>query len=89
MTIVAAYTPEEPGAAEVKEDGTPVELEETPRAAAAPAPEPGPAASVERAPSRDWLTDVNAAKSREELRPVFQERRRLATWQSRKRMICR
>ena len=36
-----------------------------PQAAAQPVPEV-------RAPSRDWLKDANAAKSREQLRPVFQ-----------------
>lgn len=43
---------------------------------AAPAPEPQasaqPPAPEVRQPSRDWLADANAAKSREQLRPVFQ-----------------
>lgn len=80
VTIVAAYTPEELGAAEVTEDGDVVELKpsqpdqapaavttvsEPQEAAQAPAPEV-------RQPSRDWLKDANAAKSREQLRPVFQ-----------------
>lgn len=68
VTIVAAYTPEELGAAEVTEDGEVVELTPTP----APAPAaPAPAPEV-RQPSRDWLADANAAKSRDQLRPIYQ-----------------
>ena len=44
----------------------------TPAEAPAPRQEAAQPASVERAPSRDWLADANAARSREELRPVFQ-----------------
>ena len=43
---------------------------------AAPVSEPQasvqPPAPEVRQPSRDWLADANAAKSREQLRPVFQ-----------------
>lgn len=52
--------------------------EEMDQASAPPAPAPEPQAAVEppapqvRQPSRDWLVDANAAKSREQLRPVFQ-----------------
>jgi len=74
VTIVAAYTPEELGAAEVTEEGDVVEL--TPASQAptvtTPDPEPAPPVAEVRQPSRDWLADANAAKSREQLRPVFQ-----------------
>lgn len=52
--------------------------EEMDQASPSSAPVPEPQASVQppvaevRQPSRDWLTDANAAKSREQLRPVFQ-----------------
>lgn len=78
VTIVAAYTPEELGAAEVTEDGEVVELKpsqpEQASAPVAPVPEPEPPAPPTpevRQPSRDWLVDANAAKSRDELRPVY------------------
>jgi len=76
VTIVAAYTPEELGAAEVTEEGEPIELKPSQEGQApvsAPEPEASaqpPAAEV-RQPSRDWLVDANAAKSRDELRPVY------------------
>lgn len=78
VTIVAAYTPEELGAAEVTESGDVVNLTASngsqSHSPAEPAPKPQEAVqpAVERAPSRDWLADANSAKSREELRPVFQ-----------------
>ena len=78
VTIVAAYTPEELGAAEVTEHGEPVELKPSKDdPAPAAVSDPGPQVSAEppapevRQPSRDWLVDANAAKSRDELRPVY------------------
>lgn len=80
VTIVAAYTPEELGAAEVTEDGEVVVLKaSTPTQASTPAaplqaPQEAaqpPVAEV-RQPSRDWLADANATTTYDELKVVFE-----------------
>lgn len=80
VTIVAAYTPEELGAAEVTEDGEVVTLKaSTPDQASTPAaPVHAPQATAQppvaevRQPSRDWLADANAATTYDELKVVFE-----------------
>lgn len=56
---------------EMAQADRPAPVEQQSQVAAAPSVEPQAAPAEERMPSQDWLALANAARSREELRPVF------------------